>query len=388
MSEQIFWYITRSAALISWLAAAAAMLSGLLTSSRLLGRRPTIPWLVDLHRYLSAMSIVFLVVHMATLWLDPFVAFRFGDLLVPWQASVPGLSGTSLALGVLAAWLVALVQVTSYLKDRMPPRTWRTIHLGSYGVLVMGTIHAIQTGSDVGNPIVLGIGVSMLAAVTAATAGRIIRYRQHSMAAPSSAITTTSRHDAVATHQATPSVQYQQPHQTQPNVPILQTDTDSGWYSDRADGWDMDQTRLIEPAEPVEAGLWTGPSATRVPSGGEGDWSEGQWSPRTVAPPQRQPVEARRFQPMARISATYSTEDLGIGTEPVAAPLLFSDDSYGDHGFGGNERNGDHGFGDNDDYLYEYAQEPEEFGYESNRSGSSSHPPPAHRAKRPLPPPL
>lgn len=177
MSDQIFWYLSRSAGLVSWLAAAGAILTGTMIPSRVLGRRPTIPWLTDLHRMLSAMASVFLLIHLAALWFDHFVQFRLADLLVPWVATVPGLSRTSLALGVIAAWLLAAVELTSLVRDRVPPDWWRTIHLTSYGSLVLGGLHAILAGSDIGNPIVAALGTSALTAVVMATVVRIRRRR-------------------------------------------------------------------------------------------------------------------------------------------------------------------------------------------------------------------
>lgn len=180
MSDQFFWYVTRSAALVCWASAAASILVGLLTSSRLLGRRPTIPWLVDLHRQLAAMSLVFLAVHMASLWLDGFVDFGLIDLVVPWAATVPGLTGTSIALGVIAGWLMVLVELSSLVKDRLNDDLWRSIHLLSFGALGAGTIHALQTGSDVGNPLVAAVAVSTLAAILLATVARFLILRRSS----------------------------------------------------------------------------------------------------------------------------------------------------------------------------------------------------------------
>ena len=175
MSDQVFWYVTRSSALIAWMAAAASILVGLMIPSRLLGRRPSIPWLTDLHRMLGALASVFVLVHMVSLWLDHFVQFRWADLLVPWVATVPGLSRTSLALGVIAAWLMAAVELTSLVRDRLSPALWRSVHLTSYAVLVLGTFHAVLAGSDVGHPIAAAIGVSTLTAVILATVVRLRR---------------------------------------------------------------------------------------------------------------------------------------------------------------------------------------------------------------------
>ncbi len=165
MSDQFFWYVTRSSALVSWLFAAFSILLGLMTSSRLLGRRPTIPWLVDLHRMLAKLSVTFLLIHMASLWFDSFVQFRLAELLVPWYATVPGLTRTSLALGVIGAWLLAAVQISSLLKDQIPDSWWRATHQLSFLTLILGTFHAIQAGSDIENPIVIAIGASLWTAI-------------------------------------------------------------------------------------------------------------------------------------------------------------------------------------------------------------------------------
>lgn len=175
MSDQFFWYVTRSAALVTWLAAALSILVGLTTSSRLLGRRPTIPWLVDFHRMLGGISAVFLGVHMLSLVFDSFVRFDLADLFVPWSASVPGLSDSSIAWGVIAAWMLIAVELSSLVKDRLNQSVWHTIHLLSFGTLGFGTLHAIQTGSDITNPIVSGIGVSTLLAVVLAMIVRLRR---------------------------------------------------------------------------------------------------------------------------------------------------------------------------------------------------------------------
>lgn len=184
MSDQIFWYITRSSSLVAWMAASLSILVGLMTSSRALGRRPTIPWLVDLHRMLAAVSVTFVGVHMLSLALDGFAKFGLADLLIPWAATVPGLTRSSMAYGVIAAWILIAVQVTSLVKDRIPETLWRTVHLGSFGTLGLGTLHAYQAGSDTDNPIVVSIGVSTLTAIILASMARLVRRRRPPPGAP------------------------------------------------------------------------------------------------------------------------------------------------------------------------------------------------------------
>lgn len=165
MSDQFFWFATRAAGIICWFAAAGSVTVGLLIPTRLLGRRPTIPWLLDLHRYLGAMSVVFLVIHLVTLWFDEFVQFGLADLVVPFVAEVPGLTRWSLALGVFAGWLLLAIEASSLIKDRLPHRAWHTIHLTSFGVLVAGAVHGLTAGSDTDNVLLVATTVSVTMAL-------------------------------------------------------------------------------------------------------------------------------------------------------------------------------------------------------------------------------
>ena len=175
LSDQFFWFATRSAGLLTWFAATGSVGIGLLMSTRALGRKPTIPWLLDVHRFLSAASIVFLGIHLITLWADDFIDFGLAELFVPGKAQVGGLSGFSLALGVVALWLLVVVEASSLIKDRLPNRLWHTVHLTSFGVVILGLVHGIEVGSDSDNRILVAASVSMLMAVLILTGTRISR---------------------------------------------------------------------------------------------------------------------------------------------------------------------------------------------------------------------
>jgi len=175
LSDQFFWFATRSAGLLCWFAASGSVAVGLLMSSRALGRRPTIPWLLDVHRFLSAVSIVFLIVHLITLWADDFIDFGLAELFVPGRAQVGGLPGLGLALGVIASWILLIVQASSLIKDHLPKRAWHTVHLTSFGAVILGLVHGIQVGSDTGNRVLIAVTVSVLIALLILTTTRVSR---------------------------------------------------------------------------------------------------------------------------------------------------------------------------------------------------------------------
>lgn len=161
---------------MAWFASCTSVVVGLMMSSRIMGRRPTLPWLTDLHRYFGAMAMVFLGLHMGTLWADSFVSFSWPELLIPGRAEVPGLARMSIALGVIAGWLLAIVELSSLIKKQLPAQLWHTIHLTSFGVVVAGSVHAIEVGSDTGSVFLIAPAASVLTAVVLVSLIRASRY--------------------------------------------------------------------------------------------------------------------------------------------------------------------------------------------------------------------
>ena len=175
LSDQFFWFATRSAGLLCWFAATGSVGVGLLMSTRALGRKPTIPWLLDVHRFLGAASIVFLALHLVTLWADDFIDFGPAELFIPGRAQIGGLSDLALALGVVAAWILLIVEASSLIKDHLPKRFWHTLHLTSFATVILGLIHGIEVGSDTDNRVLIAASVSSLMAVLVLTAIRVSR---------------------------------------------------------------------------------------------------------------------------------------------------------------------------------------------------------------------
>ena len=123
----------------------ASVLWGLLLSSRYLAGGPAPKGLLNLHRFLGGLSVVFTGIHLAALYLDSYVELSIAQLLVPFASSwrpVP------VAIGVVSFWLLVAVQTTSLMMRRLPRRWWKWIHLTSYLLLPLGVIHGVTAGSD------------------------------------------------------------------------------------------------------------------------------------------------------------------------------------------------------------------------------------------------
>jgi DMSO/TMAO reductase YedYZ heme-binding membrane subunit len=148
MSPQLWWYVARATGIVAWLLAVGSVLAGLALASRMTGKRPGAPWLLDLHRHLGALTVLFTVAHGAALVADGYVEFDLADLTVPFASDWrPG----PVAFGVVAAWLVIAVELTSLARRRIPPRLWRSVHVSSYLAAVAATAHYVSAGTDARN---------------------------------------------------------------------------------------------------------------------------------------------------------------------------------------------------------------------------------------------
>ncbi len=153
MKEQVWWYATRAAGLMTWSTAVASVIVGLLLSLKVIRSR-TGPWALDLHRFLSGLTLVFLIVHLATLWADSYVEFGWRELLVPGESPY---ETQAVAWGVVSAWILIAVEVTSILRKHLGKMWWRLVHWTSVLAVAGGTVHGLEIGSDANSPIVWAV---------------------------------------------------------------------------------------------------------------------------------------------------------------------------------------------------------------------------------------
>jgi DMSO/TMAO reductase YedYZ heme-binding membrane subunit len=148
MNPQFWWYVARATGVMAWGLSTAAVLWGLFLHTRALGKNPTAPWLLDLHRHLGGLTVLFVLAHMGALVADSFVHFSWAELLVPMSSSwQPG----AVALGIVAFYGLLAVEITSLLKARISKKVWVRVHLTSYLTFILATAHGVWAGTDMNN---------------------------------------------------------------------------------------------------------------------------------------------------------------------------------------------------------------------------------------------
>ena len=148
VEERLWWYLARAAGLTAWWLLCVAVLWGLLLATRLLGDRPRAAWLMDLHRMLGGLALVFTALHAVGLYLDDWSGIGATELLVPLAAEY---NAGPVALGVVGLYLLVAIEVTSLLRQRIPAVVWRWVHCLAFVLFVVATVHMFTAGTDGAN---------------------------------------------------------------------------------------------------------------------------------------------------------------------------------------------------------------------------------------------
>ena len=176
MSDQILWFATRGAGVVSLLLFTAVVLLGILAVMR--WQSPAWPRFlsVGLHRNLALLSILFLAIHIVTAIVDPFTSLGLVAAAIPFASSYRPFG---VGLGVIAVDLFLALVLSSLLRDRIGQRTWRAVHWLAYGSWPLALVHGVESGSDASTPWLVGLELVCVAAVLAAAGWRIAAGRSN-----------------------------------------------------------------------------------------------------------------------------------------------------------------------------------------------------------------
>lgn len=174
MNPQVWWLTARATGIIAWAVLSLSVLLGATLSTRVLANRPTPAWLQDLHRATGGLAITFTVVHLAALVADTWIHFDLADLLIPFVSNWKPLP---VAAGVIAFWLLLIVEASSLARRHIGPTWWRRIHITSFGLWVLATGHLLTAGTDAhGGPLPL-IVLATTMAIAILVLVRVLRPR-------------------------------------------------------------------------------------------------------------------------------------------------------------------------------------------------------------------
>lgn len=143
--ESVTWTVARASGFTAY---------GLLTLGVVVGLALSLHWqsarwphLInsEMHNHLNLLGLVFLVVHIGAVWLDPFTHFTALAMVVPFMSTYRPLW---LGLGIVALYLGIAIGISTWLRPRIGYRVWRQIPTLTLALYALATVHGIFTGSD------------------------------------------------------------------------------------------------------------------------------------------------------------------------------------------------------------------------------------------------
>jgi len=169
----VAWLIARAAGLVAFALLTVSVTLGLMVSTKLL--RPTRQkTLFAWHQTLIWAAFSMLVLHGASILLDPVMRFGITAVVVPGAAPW---RPTTVAAGVVAGWLMLALAVSFRARRRIGQRRWRLLHYASFPAFALALGHAMHAGTDLTGTVGLVFAAIALSPVLWLTFARILMPR-------------------------------------------------------------------------------------------------------------------------------------------------------------------------------------------------------------------
>lgn len=145
LTSPYLWYTTRATGFVALILFTIVVTLGTFVANRIGGTIVGRFELNELHRSVSIIAVVFLVIHITSTVVDSYVPTGWVSTLVPMTSAY---KRVPVALGAVAFDLILAVWISSLLKVRIANRTWRFIHWCSWLAFASAMVHTLLAGTD------------------------------------------------------------------------------------------------------------------------------------------------------------------------------------------------------------------------------------------------
>lgn len=144
-ANAVYWRLERAAGVTSYGLLFLTTCLGLTSASALWDRWNLRKVMTVTHQYAALLVLPFLLLHLWGLYMDNTIPFTVDKLLIPLRSSY---RPVPTALGALALYLWVSLIATSYFRERLGTRTWRTLHGLYLPLFLLVTLHGLLSGTD------------------------------------------------------------------------------------------------------------------------------------------------------------------------------------------------------------------------------------------------
>jgi methionine sulfoxide reductase heme-binding subunit len=139
------WFATRASGTIALILLTATVVLGIAGAGRYAPRTLHRFELAALHRNLSVLTLVFLVIHILTAIADSYVPLGWASAVLPFGSPYRRLW---VGLGTVAFDLLLAVALTSAVRLRLGAARWKAVHWLAYPAWGIALFHLTGTGTD------------------------------------------------------------------------------------------------------------------------------------------------------------------------------------------------------------------------------------------------
>ncbi|HEX3721702.1 MAG TPA: ferric reductase-like transmembrane domain-containing protein [Nitrolancea sp.] len=165
----LLWYVARGSGIVAYLLLTASVVLGVALSRRWYSSNWPRMVVDATHRWLTITFYLFVVIHVLTIWLDPFAHFSLLDTVVPFAGSYRPFW---VSIGIIAAELGLAIGASVWVRRWIGYRAWHILHGLAYPIFVLSLLHGLGTGTDTRTSWAMSIYIVSVILVVGATAWR------------------------------------------------------------------------------------------------------------------------------------------------------------------------------------------------------------------------
>jgi predicted ferric reductase len=145
-----YWYLSRASGLVAFALVWLSMVWGLLITSRVARRWPGVVSVGDIHQHVSLLGLGFGLFHALILLGDRYANYSLTQLLIPFTATAH--KPLWVGIGQVGFYLLGIVALSFYFRPWLGNRTWKALHVLSFGVYLTALVHGVMSGTDTSVP--------------------------------------------------------------------------------------------------------------------------------------------------------------------------------------------------------------------------------------------
>lgn len=169
-----FWFLSRSAAFVSFALMWWSMALGLAITNRMARVWPGGPTVTDLHEHASLLGVAFGLVHALALLGDHYIGYSLTSIFVPFADQA--YRTFAVGLGQIGLYLLVMVTFSFYVRRAIGARAWRLIHSLSFAGFALALAHGVLSGTDTANLWARLVYVLSAMSIVALTTFRVLVY--------------------------------------------------------------------------------------------------------------------------------------------------------------------------------------------------------------------